>query len=267
MPQLIRSHSYHQSLFPISSGNDDQVKLSLELFEYHLDLRSAFGTSHSSTTSRRNALIRISINTSSAGSSCETILSGFGECGLPPKKANCYLADFEDIKFYFEQFCKSVKEYQFSLKEDGFYISQMCKDAFSSVDSKYFTQVKSLFENVSGEISLEKQIIPLILLNCLDKYEYIDQSGKIHPDFEHCAQCGIEMAIFDLWGSVLGKPLYSLIGIESPVQKFAFYTAALNEDVNEIVKTARFGLEKTRHLKIKLDSDIDKGIHIFKNLI
>ncbi|EFC37677.1 chloromuconate cycloisomerase [Naegleria gruberi] len=260
MPELVRAHSYHHPspIFP-SQDENSSLYMSLELFEYHLDLRSAFGTSHSSTTRRKNALIRISIHSRDE----KIIFDGFGECGLPPKKANCYLADFNDIQFYFEQFCENLKV---ELQKNEFNWKEMIGNAFKNVDEKYFTLVRKLADE-NASLNGKLQSIPLILLNGLDQYEYLDQIGEKHPEFEHCAQCGIEMAIFDLWGKILDKPLYNLIGIEPPVQKFAFYTAALNEDIGEIVKTARFGLEKTRHLKMKLDSDIEKGILILKNLI
>jgi hypothetical protein len=47
-----------------------------------LDLAQAFGTSHSKTTQRTNALVTVSIGD----------VSGYGESGLPPKKRGIYLA-------------------------------------------------------------------------------------------------------------------------------------------------------------------------------
>ena len=51
-----------------------------------------FGTSHSSTNSRTNALLLLVF---------DGALSGVGEVGLPPKKKDCYEADVEDIARYF----------------------------------------------------------------------------------------------------------------------------------------------------------------------
>jgi hypothetical protein len=36
-------------------------------------------------------------------------VSGWGECGLPPKKPGVYFANFEDVKKYFEAFNQKVK--------------------------------------------------------------------------------------------------------------------------------------------------------------
>jgi len=245
------------SLFKTIEFDGFQIRLSL--YEYHLELRSAFGTSHSSTTHRTNALIGISIKIGTEE------WNGFGECGLPPKKPKCYLADFSDIKLYFEQYCSHVEEEFAKLDLKHVNLQETMEELFDGLlvgSSKYFTQLQSLYEKSHVPASVA---LPLILLKCLDKYQYVDKEGR-QPEFEHCAQCGIEMSIFDLWGKVLKQPLYAVIGIDAPKEKFSFYTAALNEDISEIVKTAKFGLEKTKHLKIKLDGNVEKGILILKNL-
>src|SRR3989338_4991061 len=74
--------------------------LTIRLHKYVLSLRSAFGTSHSSTTVRNNALIQIDWNNH----------RGYGEVGLPPKKKNCYLADFDDIQTYFKQYVANIEK-------------------------------------------------------------------------------------------------------------------------------------------------------------
>eukprot|EP01027_Heterolobosea_sp_BB2_P013836 GEZU01019916.1.p1 GENE.GEZU01019916.1~~GEZU01019916.1.p1 ORF type:complete len:183 (-),score=42.23 GEZU01019916.1:54-536(-) len=73
------------------------VEIILE--EYPLVLRSTFGTSHSATNFRTNALFTIKISNG---------MEGFGEVGLPPKKKGCYLADVNDIFTYFEVFEKHI---------------------------------------------------------------------------------------------------------------------------------------------------------------
>lgn len=53
-----------------------------------LDLKCAFGTSHSVTTSRTNAVITFR---------CGQMV-GYGEVGLPPKKAGVYFSDLGDVE-------------------------------------------------------------------------------------------------------------------------------------------------------------------------
>ncbi len=58
-----------------------------------LDLRTAFGTSHSATTTRTNALVVLKVG----------CLTGLGEAGLPPKKPGCYEADVKDCTDFMEK--------------------------------------------------------------------------------------------------------------------------------------------------------------------
>jgi len=97
------------------AGVERGVQCVVSLHKYTLRLRSAFGTSHSSTTSRANALLTVSLtdantpqlnddNASQKGSrsghskGSGPSIVGYGEIGLPPKKAGCYVADFADVE-------------------------------------------------------------------------------------------------------------------------------------------------------------------------
>jgi hypothetical protein len=54
----------------------------LELEPMVLNMAQAFGTSHSKTTQRTNALVAVTIDA----------ITGYGESGLPPKKPGIYMA-------------------------------------------------------------------------------------------------------------------------------------------------------------------------------
>ena len=64
----------------------------MELFT--IKLKNPFGTSHSVTTSRNNALLTVNILNE----------EGNSECGLPPKKAHCYYSDYKDVENFFDEF-------------------------------------------------------------------------------------------------------------------------------------------------------------------
>jgi len=92
-----------------------------------LNLRTSFGTSHSSTTIRSNSFIQVIVEDKLG-------LYGIGEIGLPPKKPYCYLADNEDIKDwlngYFDHLSglldyKEKVQTDFSLDEIPQYIHTM----------------------------------------------------------------------------------------------------------------------------------------------
>lgn len=47
---------------------------------------------------------------------------------------------------------------------------------------------------------------------------------------------------------------------------YLFYTASLNENIEQIVESARFGWQHTPYLKVKLDNDIEKTVKILSRL-
>jgi hypothetical protein len=73
----------------------DGVHVRLVLVPYLINLFMPFGTHHSNTTSRTNALLLLVVDGE---------LSGVGEVGLPPKKKDCYEADVEDIACYVQEY-------------------------------------------------------------------------------------------------------------------------------------------------------------------
>lgn len=73
--------------------------ISLAIAPLPLELAHAFGTSHSSTTTRRNALV-----TATAPSG----LQGLGEAGLPPKKPHVYYADYDDCVAAFADLARAA---------------------------------------------------------------------------------------------------------------------------------------------------------------
>ena len=75
------------------------ASLRLIIIPYNLKLLTAFGTSHSSTTSRVNALFLILFNGE---------LQGVSETGLPPKKLHSYEADLTDLVTYAKSFVESL---------------------------------------------------------------------------------------------------------------------------------------------------------------
>ena len=73
----------------------DGLHIRFILLPYPISLFMPFGTHHSHTTSRTNALLLLVIDGE---------LSGVGEAGLPPKKKDCYEADVEDIACYVQEY-------------------------------------------------------------------------------------------------------------------------------------------------------------------
>ena len=70
------------------AGGRVRVRVRVALHRYQLDLRFPFGTSHSSTTQRENALLLLGVD----GAGDITL----AEAGLPPKCDHVYCSDLED---------------------------------------------------------------------------------------------------------------------------------------------------------------------------
>ncbi|KAL0482323.1 enolase [Acrasis kona] len=223
----------------IDNGNYLSVK------EYLLSLRSPFGTSHSTSVTRKNAFVEIHFEGT----------SGFGEVGLPPKKDGCYYADYNDVEMFFKHFCDKFKtEYNSSRNQANIKIH----DPFKSFPSPYFDGFKN---RMSLAPSAPINILLLALFKALDSY---DEPSA--PPYAPASKCGIEMAMFDLYGKYYKEPLYNTINIPPPNNKVSFYTSALNSDISEMENSTRLGLKYTDCIKIKLNENVDNGIQIIKRL-
>jgi L-alanine-DL-glutamate epimerase-like enolase superfamily enzyme len=211
------------------------AKLTLTLENYPLKLKSTFGTSHSSTDFRLNGLCCIKINN-------EWI--GWGECGLPPKKADVYFADFDDVKTYFVAFnqkLRSVIEQHDSATYNPFESvpAEFCHAA-KTVDGPHSELIRTLFRALD-ECDLNKE------------------------HFSRPPRNALESAIFDLWGKLTRRPTHSLLGVP-PIPKRCFYTAALNDNLDLIAEATKFGMNFTDNIKIKVNRDVTKGKAILSRL-
>ncbi|ELR18627.1 racemase, putative [Acanthamoeba castellanii str. Neff] len=203
--------------------------------EYGLELRAPFGTSHSSTSRRENALIEVWVEVPQQdGSSAVTV--GVGEVGLPPKKpAAGYLSDFAD-----------VEGYPFKV----------------AASAGHFSALRGITSFIQGgENPDEFARLVRTLLRALD-----EEPANVDPA-SRFARSGIEAAVLDLFCVHSRIPLHQLIGIDVSKEiteqgvplGSSFYTIALNPDVQFMLQQARSSLSFTPYLKIKLDSNIEQG--------
>lgn len=88
---------------------------------------------------------------------------------------------------------------------------------------------------------------------------------------KHASRAGrsaVDCAVFDAWARAHSLPLWRFIGAPhpsatptgaKPVPSRSFYTAALNDDVDAMVQSARWGLLFTPCLKVKLDASVARA--------
>jgi L-alanine-DL-glutamate epimerase-like enolase superfamily enzyme len=266
--------------------NNGATVVTLSFETLVLRLRHTFGTSHSSTTQRHNALFSCSWRTA-AGKGSEAddaLLVGYGESGLPPKKPKCYLADVNDCRATFEIFCSAVER---KLHEndvgstkvtDNVNASRVfgglgkCQPRNGSPTTGWFPFAfePEQLENDQFPRNRVARPIFLFLLNVLDDV-------TVEPE-QRAARSGMEAALFDCWCKVLGVSFSRFANLAHPLRRFpdeditsaaqpstaasvtrSFYTAALNESLIEMKESTEFGLAFTSAIKIKLDSDVARA--------
>jgi hypothetical protein len=93
--------------------------------ELVITLKRAFNTAHSSSSERHNFLVRIEAD--------GVEVRGFGECGLPPKKPHCYLADVKDCRDFMGELGNAVKASQSPVD-----IDLVAKSVFENLPENYF---------------------------------------------------------------------------------------------------------------------------------
>lgn len=243
----------------------DEVSLAeIELNPYVMRLRSKFGTSHSQTVKRTNALFTMRLRLEGG------VATGVAEVGLPPKKAGIYESDFEDVVRVAAKFSWFVALDQVAV--DGRPASLVClengeakdrrsvknasnstaEDPFASLDECFFSELRihSAFNSTFQR-----------LLQSLDRC-LVDEGTVALPT---CA--GIEVALLDCWSRIKGVPLHRTIcPLADSQQRVSFYTVAMNEDRREMVASAMFGLQHTPFLKIKLGPCLQSNIQVLKTL-
>ena len=178
---------------------------------------------------------------------------GYGESGLPPKKPGglgCYHADVKDCEMLFDAFCSAVAE------------GGLKTAVSSNASSNPFEGLAGYFhlpQNCDKESVGDTRDVFMALLRLIDSFAGGDEAKQFLA-----GRSGLEAAVFGCWSSICNAPFFVFAGITPPsaAPTRSFYTAALNDDINEMVASAQFGLQFTPCLKIKLDGDVEKSRRI-----
>jgi L-alanine-DL-glutamate epimerase-like enolase superfamily enzyme len=239
----------------------------LTIEPYTLELRAAFGTSHSSTTQRCNALFTFR-------TSGEVV--GYGEVGLPPKKAAVYHADLADVYRFVSALAAGA----------GGYDNKALANAASAIEERFGDGGAGGGGGGGGGGAT-----PSVFAYALATLDGCALRAA-EPAMCRAAGSGIEVAIMDAWARGRALALHELlrvphpcwdpaatarggeigeIGGENPLgscccPRPSFCTASLNSDVGEMVRQAALALTYSPLLKIKLDSDVEKGERVLEAL-
>lgn len=244
-------------------------KLRLLLFPYNITLQTSFGTSHSQSDTRQNALALIIIYpTEENVGACY----GVAEAGLPPKKKNVYEADINDLKTYFQNFLNTLIAFT-TATADNYSDSNDQNQLRGQQTPLLFEGLEDLFHKKPMDIFFEMtddkvKSLPVktfkLLFNALD---YCEENNDTAKPFIRCGKSLVESLIFDCYGKFSNTLVGNFFAIpnEKPSHQ-TFYTAAMNPEIDEIVKAAIFGYKHTENLKIKLNSDVELTRNILNRL-
>lgn len=198
-----------------------------------LVLMRPFGTSHSRSTTRTNALITV------------TFLSetGHGEAGLPPKKEGVYLADYGDTELGVAAWVEHLRG------EVG--------HAVGGADG--------------GIADGERHGARRVLVDPRGAWAAVRRwvsEGVARPEWRPAASA-VEMALVDLIGKLEGLPAHAVLGLDHPCLKArgpqrglfetkrGFVTVGIERDEAELVAAIEDALGYTDFLKLKADGGPD----------
>eukprot|EP00033_Pygsuia_biforma_P001049 GCRY01001195.1.p1 GENE.GCRY01001195.1~~GCRY01001195.1.p1 ORF type:complete len:440 (+),score=108.65 GCRY01001195.1:860-2179(+) len=231
---------------------------------YVLKLKNEWGTSHSSTTERTNFLVSLFIGNESLN------LWGFGECGLPPKKKDCYYAEFSDCLEFAKQYMQAIAQKKlFPFSAQFVDLDGNC-ELMSSSDSSQtppnmeflaFDQVPENLFTLFREDKSETSIVFHQLLALLDQTRIEGWEKVSRP-----CRCAVEMAVLDGWGKSLSVPLFRAIGLSFDALKPTFVTTSLKPKLEDMFQEVDCLLEQSSFLKIKVDGSVSRTTEILSGL-
>jgi L-alanine-DL-glutamate epimerase-like enolase superfamily enzyme len=248
-----------------------QPPLRISLFAYSVALRTAFGTSHSTSTSRLNGLVRLQLGD----------LQAFAEVGLPPKKAFVYEADLADIQAFLEAYCSHLTaEASEKVPLVPMELAAHMEKVLEIAPHSCYPRLRRPPQTIGGALEektdeeTQARRVFCAMLGALDSCPLRNKP------FGRAAASVVEVAATALLAKQMGLSVSQLIlgssssgtgtgsdGLEAQSQGHcSFYTAALNEDVSEMVASAEFGALHTPHLKIKLDGNAERCTVVLRAL-
>jgi len=187
----------------------------------------------------------------------QTPLEVFAEVGLPPKKAFVYEADMLDIQVFVEAYCAQLESSVGTFSEGH---AAALQKVLQHTPAFSFPSLRSPAQSQTQEGDID---IFCTLLGSLDA------CPLQHESYARAASSLIEVAATALLAESRGISVSQLLLGDlsaNPSNHCSFYTAALNDDVQEMVSSAAFGAQHTPHLKVKLDGNAGRCATILDTL-
>jgi hypothetical protein len=237
-------------VFPISWPRPCVLTLGIE--PYAIALRTPFGTSHSVTSSRTNALLSLTLTEGAGAGSSGACVRAFAEVGLPPKKPHVYSSDYADCADHFDALVGALRGVLDRWCGSGADRSEAAGPTLAELAGP---GLEDLFPAVrgsrcGGRLDDDADFVACVDSACVGVLAALADAGAgagRGPE-GRAPRAGWEMAALHAVAAARGVPLSGLIGLPAPaVPPRAFYTAGLDA-VPAMIKSAVFGRSQVRAL-------------------
>ena len=217
-----------------------------EVEPLRVELRTAFGTAHSSTTTRTNALVRcvLEVHDDADAGRPRRAVVGIAEVGLPPKKPGVYDAEYADVE---------------RLVSEGVGPSGGVPD-LSNLPEWCLPDARRAIREGPRASACERALLAALAS--------IDASARAPEPSLPAARAGLEVALLDAWAKLRGVSLRALLGFPSSpspspprrdvVPSYYTVAAAPDDDLDALLANARWGRRRTPFIKLKVRANLEE---------
>lgn len=172
---------------------------------------------------------------------------GYGEVGLPPKKPGVYYADLGDCLCFAGHVLTELK--------------QLAAGSIASSPPRGLEVTRGVSGSDTQDEPAESAAVYEAIIAAVDLALDAASVSDAGAGAARAAASGWEAAILDGWSFREGQAIHRLLQLLPPPRGYdggcsGYYTAALSDDVTEMVKSALFGLTVTPFLKVKVNADV-----------
>jgi L-alanine-DL-glutamate epimerase-like enolase superfamily enzyme len=221
-----------------------------EVEPLRVELRTPFGTAHSSTTTRTNALVRcvLEVHDDADAGRPRRAVVGIAEVGLPPKKPGVYDAEYADVE---------------RLVSEGLGPSGGIPD-LSNLPEWCLPDARRAIREGPRASACERALLAALAS--------IDASAHAPEPSLPAARAGLEVALLDAWAKLRGVSLRALLGFPSSpspspspspprgdvVPSYYTVAAAPDDDLDALLANARWGRRRTPFIKLKVRANLEE---------
>lgn len=230
----------------------DHIRISFVVEPLEIRTIRKFGTAHSSTSTRTNALLRVRLDTHES----------LSEVGLPPFKPGIYEGTYADCERLMKTYA-SLLVNAFGKQVVSWFNSESPAETFAW-DSAHEAAGNSEIDFSSEGLSDMQQAYSKI---CYRLIEVLDFCMSEQEGYPRSAYTLLETGILKCMSFSLDVPISELLQISPGLESIkCFYTVGMSNDFDEMLENVRYGRDNTAFIKLKVDCDLSKALQAMRLL-